>query len=302
MYIVEIDGLIKRFNGFEAVSGLDLKVERGDIYGFLGPNGAGKTTTIRVMIGLMKPDKGSIKIGGLDVDEERSDIRKNIGYLPERVSFYGNLTVSENLEFLCKVKGCSLGTVDVLLKDFKLEDQRNKKCRNLSKGMTQRLGIAQTLIGDPDLLVLDEPTAGLDPNVRRWVKKKILDLKGSGKTIFLSSHVLSEVQELCDRVGILNEGKMLAEDDVGTLGSKLSLKDRLEFNIQPLKKSLELVQNLEFVERSRIEGNKLVFYCGTNKKMDIIQKFLDEDMDITDFSVKEPDLEEVFVRLTAGGQ
>lgn len=302
MYIVEIDGLIKRFNGFEAVSGLDLKVERGDIYGFLGPNGAGKTTTIRVMIGLMKPDKGSIKIGGLDVDEERSDIRKNIGYLPERVSFYGNLTVSENLEFLCKVKGCSLGTVDVLLKDFKLEDQRNKKCRDLSKGMTQRLGIAQTLIGDPDLLVLDEPTAGLDPNVRRWVKKKILDLKGSGKTIFLSSHVLSEVQELCDRVGILNEGKMLAEDDVGTLGSKLSLKDRLEFNIQPLKKSLELVQNLEFVERSRIEGNKLVFYCGTNKKMDIIQKFLDEDMDITDFSVKEPDLEEVFVRLTAGGQ
>ncbi len=300
MSIIKIRGLEKKFNGFKAVSGLDLDVKEGEIYGFLGPNGAGKTTTIRIMIGLMKGEKGTIEIDGYDVKKKGKKVRQRLGYLPEKVSFYGNLTVSENLEFLCEVKGCSKSEIDRILKDFKFEEQRSKKCKHLSKGMTQRLGIAQTLIGKPDLLILDEPTAGLDPNIRRWIKDKILSLKDKGKTIFLSSHVLSEVQELCDRVGILNEGSMLAEDDVETLGDKLSLKDRLELRFEPLDKGLEIVNNLDYVERARVEDSKLVLYCSAEKKMSVIRKFLDEGMEITNFSVKEPDLEEVFVRLTAG--
>lgn len=300
MSLVEISGLEKRFKGVKAVSDLDLKLEKGDIYGFLGPNGAGKTTTIRMMVGLIKPDKGTIKIGGVDVWKEGLDVRKNIGYLPERVSFYGNLTVYENLEFLCKMKESSKSCVKKLLKDFKLEVHSDKKCRNLSKGMNQRLGIAQTLIGDPDLIILDEPTAGLDPNIRRWVKEKIVSLNEAGKTIFLSSHVLSEVQELCDKVGILSNGKMLVEDDVETLSKKLSLKDRLELQLEPINKALELVRDIGYIERPRLEDGKLVLYCNGDRKMEVIRRFLDESVDITNFTVKEPDLEEVFVRLTEG--
>ncbi|MFW6141635.1 MAG: ATP-binding cassette domain-containing protein [Candidatus Saliniplasma sp.] len=298
MSFVEIRGLQKRFDGSAAVSGLDLKIERGDIYGFLGPNGAGKTTTIRMMIGLMKADKGTVKIDGIDV-QEKVEIRENIGYLPERVSFYGNLSVLENLRFLCEMKGCSKVSIEELLRDFKLYGQRHKKYSELSKGMAQRVGIAQTLIGDPDLLILDEPTAGLDPNIRRWVKEKILLLKERGKTIFLSSHVLSEVQELCNRVGILSNGQMLAEDDVGTLGRKLSLKDRLELQVVSVKRALEVVKGMKGAERPRLEDGKLILYCSGDKKMDIIRELIDEGIDIRNFSVKEPDLEEVFVRLTS---
>ncbi len=297
MSFIEIRDLEKRFGNVEAISGLSLEVNRGEIYGFLGPNGAGKTTTIRIMVGLIRPDKGSVNI---DVPKEGRGVRQHVGYLPERVSFYGNLSVEENLKFLCEMKGSPKKSIDELLKDFELQGQREKKCKHLSKGMTQRLGIAQTLIGSPEFLILDEPTAGLDPNIRRWVKNKILSLKESGMTIFLSSHVLAEVQELCDRVGILKDGKLLVQDDISSLGSKLALNDRLVFQIEPLGKALKKVESLDYVERAGLNKGRLIIYCSGGKKMDVIKEFVNDDFDITDFHVKEPDLEEVFLRLTGG--
>jgi len=294
--------LHKRFNGVEAVSGLDLDVEEGEIYGFLGPNGAGKTTTIRIMIGLIDPDQGTVEISGRNVREHGSSVRREIGYLPEKVSFYGNLSVEENMGFLCEMKRCPKDMIDGLLHEFELEEHRRKKSKHLSKGMTQRLGIAQTLIGDPDILILDEPTAGLDPNIRRWVKKKINSLKDQGKTIFLSSHVLSEVQELCERVGVLNEGKMLAEDMVDSLGEKFALKDRLEFKVEPIGEAFDMLEKLDYVERPRLFKGNLVLYCKGERKVDVIRELIDGGFDIHDFHVKEPDLEEVFVRLTDGGR
>ncbi|MFO7792276.1 MAG: ABC transporter ATP-binding protein [Candidatus Saliniplasma sp.] len=298
MSFVEIRDLEKRFGRVKAVSGLSFDVEKGEIYGFLGPNGAGKTTTIRILVGLIEADKGTVQI---DVPGSGIAVRQHIGYLPERVSFYGNLSVEENLQFFCEMKGCSKDIIEELLKDFELEDQREKKCKHLSKGMAQRLGIAQTLIGNPDLLILDEPTAGLDPNIRRWVKNKILSLKDTGKTILLSSHVLAEVQELCDRVGILKDGEMLAEDDIESLGSKLTLKERLELQVEPLGKALRSVEKLDYVDRARLFKGRLVLYCSGDRKMDVIKKLVEGEFDITDFHVKKPDLEEVFVRLTGGG-
>ncbi len=300
MCIIEIRGLKKQFNGIEAVSGLDLDVHKGEIYGFLGPNGAGKTTTIRMMIGLIKPTTGTVKIYGKNIDEHGHSIRKNIGYLPERVSFYSNLSMKENMQFLCEMKGCSKDVIGELLNEFELEKHRDKKCSHLSKGMTQRLGIAQTLIGDPDIMILDEPTAGLDPNIRRWVKEKIFSLKDRGKTIFLSSHVLSEVQELCQRVGILNDGVLLAQDHVDDLGDRLALKDRLELKVDQIGEALDRLKGLDYVERPSLFKGNIVLYVSSERKADVVKELIEDGFDIHDFHVKEPDLEEVFVRLTGG--
>ncbi|MGM0509952.1 MAG: ATP-binding cassette domain-containing protein [Thermoplasmatota archaeon] len=302
MSIIKVDGLYKSYGDIKALKGLDLSVEEGEIYGFLGPNGAGKTTAIKVMMGLIKPDKGEIRVNGMDVTEEDIRVRKKLGYLPENVSFYRGMSVEENLAFYCDLKGCSHEVIDVLLEEFDLASDKGKKASQLSKGMTQRLGLAQTLIGDPDVLILDEPTSGLDPEIRRWVKDKIMELRESGKTVLLSSHVLSEVQELCDKVGVISEGKMLAQDPMEILGERLDLDHRVIFELSDRKRALEEVKKLDNVERPRIEEGKLVVYCSGGNKMEVIKYLLEKGFEVTNFSVKEPDLEEVFVKLMEGSR
>ncbi|MFW5928728.1 MAG: ABC transporter ATP-binding protein, partial [Thermoplasmatota archaeon] len=298
---IKIDDLHKSYGENKALNGLNLDIEKGEIYGFLGPNGAGKTTAIKIILGLVKPDKGDITIHGEDALGNSMSVREKTGYLPEKLEMYEGLTVNENLEFLCELKGCPNEDIEKLLEEFEMENWRDKKLKSLSKGMLQRVGFLQTTIGNPDLYILDEPTSGLDPKVRRWVKDKILYLKKMGKTIFLSSHILSEIQELCDRVGFIKEGKLIAEGDVDTFFDDLEMYPRLELKINQPIEAFKNIEELDYVHRPRLVDEKLTLYCQEERKMDVIKLFLDKGFEISDFTVKKPDLEEVFVKLTEEG-
>ena len=203
----------------QAVRGLNLEVYQGEVFGFLGPNGAGKTTTMNVLLGFVNPSAGGASIFGVNVCEAIA--RQRIGYLPELTYYYKFLSAEELLRFYCKIfripKGQVQGRIDSVLKLVELEHARGRPIKTYSKGMQQRVGLAQALINDPDLLVLDEPTSGLDPIGRMKVRQIIQRLKNEGKTVFFSSHELGEVETVCDRVGILNEGELVAQGRVDDL-------------------------------------------------------------------------------------
>jgi len=194
-----------------AIEDLNLEIKKGEVFGFLGPNGAGKSTVIKILLDFIRPDSGSVTIKELPVNEPK--VRKYIGYLPENPFFYDHLTAEETLRFGGKTanmeKGVLEGRIDQLLTRLNLFHVKKQPIRTYSKGMVQRLGLALALIHEPEICVLDEPMSGLDPLGRRLVADLILDMRKMGKTVFFSSHILSDIESLCDRIGILNEGKLL---------------------------------------------------------------------------------------------
>ncbi len=214
--VIEISGLVKSFKGHlglgrkVAVSGLDLSVGRGEIFGLLGPNGAGKTTTLKAMIGLLRPDAGSVRLFGRPPSDVSA--RARIGFLPENPYFYDYLTAPEFLDFYGRLHGFGRAErrrrVEATLERVGLDAGRSQALRKFSKGMVQRLGLAQAILHDPDLVILDEPMSGLDPIGRREVRDLILELREAGKTVFFSSHILQDAELICDRVGIVVEGRL----------------------------------------------------------------------------------------------
>jgi ABC-2 type transport system ATP-binding protein len=215
--ILSIDNLVVRYrtresgqNGKTAVNQLTLEVQRGEVFGFLGPNGAGKTSTMNVLLGFIPPTSGSVSLFGVPVDQPIA--RQRIGYLPEQTYYYRFLSAEELLRFYARIFGLPPDVreqrINAVLKLVELEHARKKTIRTYSRGMQQRVGLAQALINDPDLLILDEPTSGLDPLGRMKVRSIIQRLKQEGKTVFFSSHELGEVETVCDRVAILNDGKL----------------------------------------------------------------------------------------------
>jgi lantibiotic transport system ATP-binding protein len=228
-YIVETKKLTKRFGKEYVVEALDLKIPKGEIYGFLGPNGAGKTTTIRMLLGLMQPTLGSIQIFGKDLKRERIEILKKVGSLVENPSYYPHLTAYENLETLRKIYGVPKQRVTEVLEIVRLSEVRNKKVKGFSLGMKQRLGIASSLLNSPELLILDEPTNGLDPSgiieIRNLIKRLSAE---EGMTILISSHLLSEIDQIADQVGIISKGKLIFQDTINMMREqsqhKISLK------------------------------------------------------------------------------
>lgn len=238
MNAIEIKGLSKQFVGkkrqkVEALKGLTLQIEQGEVFGFLGPNGAGKSTTIKCLMGLIRPTSGTASIMGEPIGSEAS--RRNVGYLPENPAFYDYLTAEEYLQFV----GKTFKMPDALLtrrsaevlKQLELWDARKRPIRGYSKGMVQRVGLAQVLIHDPDVYILDEPMSGLDPIGRALVKEIIVDLKKRGKSVFFSTHITDDVEKVCDRVGILLHGELKMVDRVdsimsrGIVGYQVRLKD-----------------------------------------------------------------------------
>ena len=230
MYAIEILNISKKYIGKRfkskiAVDSLDLGIYRGEVLGFLGPNGAGKSTTIKSIMGLVVPDTGSVVINGLAAIKAES--RRSVGYLPENPSFYDTLSGREYLHFVGRAFDMEAASIKTAVEEsacrLDLEDALNRPIRSYSKGMVQRLGLAQTLIHDPDIFVLDEPMSGLDPIGRAMVKEIILDLKQKGKTVFFSTHITSDVERVCDRVAVLKNGKLRMLANVGeTLASSLA--------------------------------------------------------------------------------
>ncbi|AAK78269.1 ABC-2 type transport system ATP-binding protein [Clostridium acetobutylicum] len=228
-YVVEINNLSKTYRGFNAVNNINLNIREGRIYGFLGPNGAGKSTTIRMILGLIKNSSGSIKIFGKNLKENRAEILKNVGALVESPSYYGHLNAYENLKIWSYIKGVDKNAIDEVLKLVNLYEHRKKKVSKFSLGMKQRLGIAQALIGNPELIILDEPTNGLDPMGIKEIRNLIVNLaKKHNKTIIISSHILSEMELMIDDVGIINKGTLLYEGSLSNLKSKYKPDARLE--------------------------------------------------------------------------
>ncbi len=234
---VEIDQLTKEFptpfrrEKIEAVKGVSLSIEEGQIYGLIGPNGSGKSTTMKALLGLLAPTSGTCRIFGRD--SVKVDSRQDVGYVPENPYFYKHLTGEETLKFygkLCGLSGAFLkGRITDLLEQVSLTHARKQKVGTYSKGMLQRIGLAQALIHEPRLLILDEPTAGVDPVGSREIRDLILELKEAGKTVFLCSHLLEQVQAICDRVGIIFNGELKRE---GTLEELITLKEQFEIVVK----------------------------------------------------------------------
>jgi ABC-type multidrug transport system ATPase subunit len=291
------------FNGFKAVDKASFNVRTGEIFGFLGPNGAGKTTTLKAMLGLLHQNAGIVKINGFDMRTMSIKARQYIGYLPERVSFYENLTPVQTLSFFCELKLVDKSIIGSLLKEVGLEDAVHKKVGTFSKGMVQLLGIAQAMIGDPSIYILDEPMSGLDARWVKVVRDKIKLLNEKGATILFSSHILSEVQTLCDRVAIIDKGKMIAEDTVANLSSLLHIKPRLEITIPGLNGQVpEFLQTMEGVEAVQAKDDRLFVTCKAEIRIQVVTALKDAGFNVQDFTTVEPSLEEAFVKLIAQGE
>jgi ABC-2 type transport system ATP-binding protein len=222
--VIEVRNLTKRYGPFTAVDGVSFSVEKGQILGFLGPNGAGKTTTMRILTGYMPPTEGTARIAGFDVQDQPVEAKRRIGYLPETPPLYPEMTVRDYLTFVARIKGVPSGEVaprvSSAMEKARVADMARKHCGKLSKGYRQRVGLAQALIHDPDVLVLDEPTAGLDPKQIIETRDLIRSLGGT-HTIVLSTHILPEVSQTCQRVVIINKGRLVAEDTPENLTARL---------------------------------------------------------------------------------
>ena len=224
--IIETQGLTKVYGSITAVDNLNLTVRKGEIFGLLGPNGAGKTTTILMLMGLSEPTSGSIRVAGLDPVRQALGVKHIVGYMPDNIGFYGDLTGRENLIYTAQLNGIApdvaKSKIDELLTKVGLQEAADRRVREYSKGMRQRLGIADVLIKDPEIILLDEPTLGLDPEGTKELLNLILELgKREGKTVLISSHLLHQVQAICDRVGIFVKGKLVAIGSVSDLAKEI---------------------------------------------------------------------------------
>jgi ABC-type multidrug transport system ATPase subunit len=241
---IRATGLTKRYGDVAAVDGLDLHVERGALYGFLGPNGAGKTTTIRMALGLIHATSGTVEVLGEPVMTDRGPLER-VGALVEEPAFYRYLSGRRNLEYFARAGGRGIGTrrrlarVDGCLAQVGLTDAADKRVKAYSQGMRQRLGIGLALLGDPELLMLDEPTNGLDPTGMREMRQLLRGLVDGGTTVFVSSHLLAEVEAMCDRVGVMAQGRMVAEGPPGTLRGAA---DRLRIEVDDVTAARKVVE------------------------------------------------------------
>ena len=307
--MIKVDKLTKRFGRHPAVTEATFAVEQGEVVGFLGPNGAGKTTTIRMLTGFLPPSSGSASIDGLDVNRHSLEARRRIGYLPESVPLYRDMRVREYLRFRGQLKGLggnSLRTrMDEVLELCGLRDVRRKMIRTLSKGFRQRVGLADALIHDPPLLILDEPTNGLDPNQIRAIRHLIKQL-GQSHTILLSTHILSEVEMICDKIVIIDGGKVLASDTPANLISTMRTAGRisLELRADPenARKKIASLDNVKKVthERTREDWEEfsVLVESGTDTRERIANLVREEQWPLRSLYRQAETLEDVFVELT----
>ncbi len=299
--VIQISSLSKRFKDLLAVDELELHVNRGDVFGFLGPNGAGKSTTIRMMLSLVSPTSGTINIFGKSLLENRKEILTNIGAIVEKPDFYQYLPAIKNLEILAKISGKEVSSKRIveLLDLVGLKDRAKSKVKTYSHGMKQRLGIAQALLHDPELIVLDEPTTGLDPQGMKEIRDLILRLsKDENKTIFLSSHILSEIELVANRMIIINKGKKIVEGEVSNLLNSNKVKVTVEVeNIVTVKNILETTKWLNQIES--ISANKINFNLEQNE-IPLLNKFLVENGIMVSALVPVRSLEDYFLNITSG--
>lgn len=294
---IEVRGAVKRYGPIEAVNGVDLTIQTGEVFGLIGHNGAGKSTLFKLMLGLLPATAGDIHIDGAPVRGERfRQVRRQLGYLPENIVLYDNLSGLETLEFFASLKGVAKGDCASVLERVGLADAAGRRVKGYSKGMRQRLGFAQALLGNPRWLFLDEPTNGLDPEGIRAFYRILREQRDQGATVILTSHILSEIQERVDRIAIMKTGRIQA------LGTVASLREEMDL---PLWFELRLVEAEPDAVRSALaglheavieaQGHRVSVHCPRRMKMAVIEALAALDGRIADLYIREPSLEDVFL-------
>jgi len=299
--IINVNNLTKYYDRLPAVSNLSFNVKTGEIFGFLGPNGAGKTTTIKAMLGLIYSNNGNVQINGQDIHRYGKQIKKYIGYMPERIAFYENLTGLQNLYFYAELKNINKNECHHLINEFGLSEHAHKKVGKYSKGMVQRLGMARAILGNPPILILDEPSAGLDPRGVKLIREKIKQLNQNGVTIFISSHILSEIQAVCSQVGIINKGTLVAKDTVTSLSKNLQIKPKIKLEIPNITDKIKkAIENIEGVDKIEITGQTLEIYCLPETRANVVINANKAGAKIINLQTEEASLEDIFMKFTEG--
>ncbi len=301
---IETVNLTKRYGRLTAVDKLNLNVNANTIHGFLGPNGAGKTTTIKVLVGLLKPDEGEARIFGEEVSGDKPDVRLRIGYMPELPKFPKHLKGSELLDIYGRMYGLSQqqrhDQLPKLFEQVGLKGRENDLIGKYSKGMQQRLGIAQALLSEPELVILDEPSLGLDPVGMVEVRELIKNVVKEGMTVFLSSHLLFEVQQVCSHVTIINKGVAVASDTIENVEHKIKGPVTLQIEVTKLTKTIvENVEKLSFVTDVKTENNKLNITLDTKDDVrpQVSETITNSGGTIVSMNLTGQSLEDVFVQL-----
>jgi len=285
--VIETKNLTKFYGKIKGIENLTFSVRKGEIFGFLGPNGAGKTTTIRTLLGYLNPTNGEAFILGKNTNGNIVDIKRNVGYIPGDLNLYGHLTGRQFLDYFASLRNTEMSLLDKLLEVFDVP--LNRKIKGYSKGMKQKLGIIQAFMDDPEIVIMDEPTSGLDPLLQQKFYDFLYDQKKKGRTLFFSSHVLSEVDKICDRIGIIRNGNLVALEDVETLKGKMGKMIKLRIKEKP--------ETFKGPENMKIKDGWIEFV--TNDDVDywvkILSKFTIVDLEINEFS-----LEDIFIHYYEG--
>ncbi|GIL16446.1 MAG: ABC transporter ATP-binding protein [Oligoflexia bacterium] len=306
--MIEVSGLTKSYGQHLAIQNLTFTINKGEVVGFLGPNGAGKSTTMKIITGYMAPTSGEAKVCGFDVFENPIEVKKRIGYLPETPPVYLDMYVKDYLQYVAELKGVEKNkikaNIDRALEKTNLQDVRSRMIGNLSKGFRQRVGIAQALVSDPDVLILDEPTVGLDPKQVAEIRELIKELRGQ-HTIILSTHILPEVQAVCERIIIINKGHIVAQDSLSNL-SRLKTGGR-KVNLR-LKRSspdvMGILSHVAGVSKVHTGVSQQDWVLDTTENDEVIeavaQEVMKKGLGLLEISSAKADLEDVFLKLTYG--
>ena len=307
--MIEIKGLTKKYGSFYALNDLNLTLQAGTVFGFVGANGAGKSTTFSILATLLQPTSGDAFVNGKSVRTDSSEVRKQIGYMPDFFGVYDQLKANEYLDFY----GASYGIPEAeravlipqLLELVNLSHKRYEYVDLLSRGMKQRLCLARSLIHDPKVLILDEPASGLDPRARIEMRDILKQLKGMGKTILISSHILPELAEMCDEIGVIDGGKLIAHGSVADIQAQLAGERHITVKVKGLLENVAtFFEEDPFVSTVDLdaEKNSVTFnYRGTeDDQINLLKKAMDHSIRIISFSEAETDLEDVFMEITKG--
>lgn len=301
--MLEIKDLHKTYRKFHALDGLDLTIEDGEIFGFVGCNGAGKTTTIKIVSGLLQADSGMVFVDGVDAFVNRRELKAKIGYVPDFFGVYDNLKVAEYMEFFascCGLEGLKARQrCMTLLEQVGLEEKLDFYVDGLSRGMKQRLCMARALIHDPVLLILDEPTSGLDPKSRLEMKGILKDLKDQGKTIMISSHILSELSEICTDIGIIDQGKMVMKGSIESILARVNASNPLLITVLgEVEKCMAILRSHPYVQTISVKGKEIAVGFSGEKRDEamLLQRLVDAEIPVSGFMRERGSLESIFIQ------
>ena len=302
-FAVETQDLTKRYDGVTVVDQLSLHIKENEIFGLLGPNGAGKTTTILMLLGLTEPSAGSARVCGFDPTRDPLHVKRLIGYLPENVGFYDNLTPVENLRFIAELNGLDVTEsdrrIDELVKTVGLTKEKDLPTGKFSKGMKQRLGIADVLIKKPKVVFLDEPTSGLDPEGINRLLSLIADLPKMGTTVILSSHQLYQVQKVCNSIGILSKGKVVVEGSLDKLGRDALAQGRYTIEVEtgePSPQLVDIIKKIKDVIEVEAKGNVLIVSTNSDLRAEISKAVVQNDVPLVQMKVHQFSLDDIYMK------